>query len=823
MEFIKDIIDVQGVVDELTDGQLMVKAKATLGMSGCTKTADDKFVGDRERPVAKEVGVNLSVDQLVEFRDLTSERVCLRNTTTLTSTYTVYGPACRWTMSGKQHSTFGLSPAYLHENGAIKEDKLLEDLFKMSPDVEINRYRLNRRFNTYLDGEWYENATALFVALYKRLWLTRFVEKVTTNEYEVDFYPGDIANCKSLDSFFSVVRAKLESMSHEVGFSLMDSDIQKWATVLYTKSGSLPAATLKSKDGKEVRNPKYSEVFHTFRARYWTKYSYDDGHSKSGKKFLSEAGFGEKGFKVPADLTYCQNDGEYLFKHAMPWDGMDDKAIDRLGRVKYHLNCDGLDGRLVALLNNIMSQGERMTPFLCDQDFNLGIGEGTVAIYNVRKEPLAGSFNYSSRDVQMIISRMINNHRYYEEARSAYLLFNNWLAQPSTETMESHWWVLLSRTMNVPKLGLMRAAFPVLLSVTGVKITNQAMTCANAMLADNDVHLFQSGACNALWFWGEYLAIHNGKNVATVIKQMSHMSETALDTGARSVAMMSAVLGKTVPTPVFSSAYTTLSAPLMEQGRRVVHFGHIDSVQNKKYGYTTTDKTTVIANTIVAPGAVATVLGLNGSLIQGTPISGNFIVRGAQFSVDMRGKRKKYLSYLDLWCSGVVARWQGYDLQYSDYNSASSMVMYASNDTGIAVPPVLQPEDDMTGLYKVGRVEERNHVFGTDFVSYWNLDKHFFWSVTHHKALSSPSRKSSEIEGGNDGFVIARHALVHVESRPDYMTALVATYDPHVSGFQVARTAVAIPLLDDTEPYAPVDQEEPQIADQMGAGEATTE
>lgn len=821
MEFIKDIIDVQGVVDELTDGQLMVKAKATLGMSGCVKTADNKFVGDRERPVAKEVGVNLSADQLGEFRELTGERVNLRNTTALTSTFTVYGPACRWTISGKQHSTFGLSPAYLHENGAIKEDKLLEDMFKMSPDVEVNRYRLNRRFNTYLEGNWYENATALFVALYKRLWLTRFVEKVSTNEYEVDFYPEDVAHCKSPDSFLSVVRAKLESMAHEVGFSPMDFDIRRWATVLYTKSSSIPSATVKSKDGKEVKNPKFSEVFHTFRAKYWTKYSYDDGHSKSGRKFLSETGLAAKGFKVPADLTHCPNDGDYLFKHAMPWDGMDDRAIDKLGKIHYHLNCDGLDGRLVALLNNIMSEGERMTPFLCDQDFNLGIEEGVVAVYNVAKEPLLGSFNYDSRDVQKIISRMINNHRYYEEARSAYLLFNNWLSQPSTETVESHWWVLLSRTMNVPKLGLMRAAFPVLLSVTGVKITSQAMACANAMLADNDAHLFQSGACNALWFWGEYLSIHNGKDVATMLKQMSYMSETALDTGARSSAMMSAVLGKTVPTPVFSSAYTTLSSPLMEQGRRVVQFGHIDCVRNRKYGYTTTDSTTVIANTVVAPGAIATVLGLNGSLIQGTPISGNFVVRGAQVSVDMKGRQKRYLSYLDLWCSGVVARWQGYDLQYDNYNSASSLVLHASSDTEIASPPVLQPEDDMTGLYRVREIEERDDVFGTDFVSYWNLDKHFFWSVSHHKALSNPDRKACAIEGGDDGFVIARHALVHVESRPDYMTALVATYDPHVSGFQVTRTAVAIPLLDGTDPYVPADQEEPQVADQQEAVETT--
>nr|QIP68053.1 coat protein [Erysiphales associated totivirus 5] len=670
----------------------------------------------------------------------------------------------------------------------------------------------------YVQNSWYENATALFVVLYKRLWLTRFVEKVTTKKCEITFFPQDVEKCKEDKSFVLAVREKLSSMRSELGYYDEDADIYDWAEELKRTKHTIPDRLIASVDGKgKTLNPAFSAPLISFEAEYWTKHEYDDGHSKSGHRFMSETGMGRLGYKVPKDLRVSDSNKEYVFRHADPWSGMDDKAIESFKDVKYHLNCDGLSARDMSLLSEILTSPDRMTPFLVDQRFDLGIREAEIAAYNVQRGRFLGPQPYGSRDIERIMKRLINNHRFYEEARSAYLLFNNWLAQPSTETVESHWWVMLDRHMNVPRLGLMRAAFPVLMSSVGVKITHQAMELASALTEATDAHIFESGACNALWFWGEYLAIHNSKNVASAVRRLESSADVNVDSCMRASAMMSAVLGKVVPTPVFSSAYTTLRGSLIDQGTRSVRFGTIDKTQMAKYGFTSNDQDDVVANTVVAPGALATVLGLNGTLIRGTPISASFVVRAAQYQTDMRGRRTRFLSYFDLWCSGVVARWQGYDLEYKKASSKSSMVMYAPNNTGIAPPPVLNHQEEDVGLYKVGHVEERDHVYGTDFISYWDLDKYFYWSVTKHEALEKCSMRAPIIEGGQPPATLCSHALVQVEPRLDYLTALVAEYSNVDSGFQVERLKTAIPLLGAADPSAFVEEEEPMVLDQVPA------
>nr|QIP68047.1 coat protein [Erysiphales associated totivirus 2] len=648
--------------------------------------------------------------------------------------------------------------------------------------------------NVYLENNYYDNATALFVRMYQDLWLLRISRLNNTREGKMTFSAKEL---ESLDSKFKVleyVRNCFNGGKVSMGFYSADNDFYTWAEELVSwKAKSLPKKVIKNKDDVPVTNPDYEKARITFSFRYWSCYEYNDGHSKSGKKFGDNFGFKHNLFKVPGNIGRVEIDGETRLEPCDTWSSLNDQSIDERSQALGHINCDNLTDTEIMLLNGYMTKKERMTPFLVDQDIDILPEEGKVLAYNIQEVP-QGVAQYNERDVMSLMKKMIANHRWYEDARSAYHALQPWISQPSTETVESHWWVTLPRRLNIPKFGASRAMFPMLTSGDGVQVTQQAIDESSLLCSATLEHLVTSGVSNCLWFWGEYMTVFNQVDMHSMIDMLDNGIDISIKSQQRMLALISAVTDMVVPKACYDSVITCIDRGIENNLTRIVPFGYIDRTTIDKCGFNLEDDHKVIYNTVVAPGGTAIVLGLNGSLLANTPLSACFSIEAPELVKSFKGSDKKLMSFMNLWAAGTAARWQGKNLYYRIPNRSDIYVMYAANDVSIATPPVLINTDKCCGLYEIVDCVNREKTFGTNIVTSWALTKVMSWNKTPMMVLETCDRHSFSAIGNSTLMRFDSHVHIQDNKEIHYVSALLAKYDQEKGGFHVIHQRTAVPL-----------------------------
>nr|QIP68064.1 coat protein [Erysiphales associated totivirus 11] len=578
-----------------------------------------------------------------------------------------------------------------------------------------------------------------------------------------------------------------------MGITIADMIEEGWVKAVQDWLANQPDAYTVDAIGSKIVNYSCGHEQLGFPVTYFECHKYDDGNSKSGKTFMSECGFRNGRYKLPKSATHLVKRDTKLYKgRYFSATGGDEAA--RIMKDRGHINCSGLSQTEYGILNNVLCNTQRRSPLLCDQEINFNLGNNTIAAYN------GPEVVYDEEEVEVthmnvvrLIQKLVQNHRWYEGLRDAMIMSSYWLMQPSTETVESHWWVCLKRRMLLPQMGLTRAIIPQLVSITATNVSREGLEAVKAVGRMDDSLLIESLYKNTCWYWGEYLAIYSAKDMDTLLDKMYKTADDNLNIQARYIALVSAVTGKHVATTNTGTMYVMIEGGIKAQLRRTVSFGKINIPNIEEYGYAINAEK-VIANSLVAPGCVGLILGMGGDLIKYTPYGNAFGINQAVRMRKTSGYQEGY-SWYDLWALCVVADWQGYDVIYTTPgNSKKLFKSYSPGECSVAVPPVRFSSDWDYGKYVVKGVVERDVCHGSNAVDVHRAKRSFVWTrtsckVQHITEYGSIDAPSEELE------VVPIDDYIMIEKQRDnYMAYVLTTYNMDESDFCVEYTRTAIPV-----------------------------
>nr|QIP68066.1 coat protein [Erysiphales associated totivirus 12] len=814
MEFINDIVNKAGHVTSLNSGSFQLATNLTLKMSGFEKTSLKTY--SRDKLSSNNVGKRQVLgDALSEYNKAFSRNASLRDRHCAMNSFTVFGPKCTWLLDGGVNSTSGLNPLMTDVDGNIDDKALAAEMLLISPQIEIQRSRVNKMIETWSGRSMYDNGTALFVRLYQMMQIS-LLHDLTTKETRLLNVPAiDLLGMATVDDIAEYLADRFDSMKNQLGVISKDDIVyDNMAAKLRLQAAKTPAGALLLKKNLTemelvtVRNASFSLEYEVYICE-----KYDDGHNVSGPMLYNECGFRHSAVMVSGQTNFTSDDDPVMLKHTTLWSNYDETSIASNFSAYAHLNCTNLSYTEYNILNHALVPHKRLTPFLIDQDICVVPMNEHVNAYGHQKIDL-GRTSYSAREVASLIRKLVVSHNWYEDARAAYHALLFWGAQPAMESFEAQWWVTQPRILNLPRFGCCRGFAPCLTSGQGIKITRQALEDSANLYTMDTKFLHHSAAYNTLWFWGEYLSIINVDNPTKQEDLFSYGSALHMDNNVRALALMSAVTGLTVPTPTHKNIYTLMDAVDAEGMRRRVHFGTIDTLCASKCGYKLAESGVTIGK-MVAPGGSALVTGLNGPLLRGTPLCSEF-----QYSVPFtvlskrRGPQKKVVDFMSLWAMGVVSRWQGYDLSYRVTGAPDIHVCYSSNDTSLAAAPTSLIGTDKEDGYEILGLSDRDRIYGADIISDWDVQKSFVW----HRSVSSGVRRDGRFVLLDDDELSVQPVVptfvATYDGGKDYVSALVADYDSSEAFFQVRRMQIGLLSADtiDRSNYADV-QDPTQSAD----------
>nr|QIP68071.1 coat protein [Erysiphales associated totivirus 15] len=809
MEFFKNFLNISSFETKIEEGQFEIYTQLALQINNLEKGENTKYTKQNNKPMPKDVSKH-STDCASKYREITSDILEERGIFRSTAKFTIFGPTSHMVVAGKQNSPSGISPRYLNEKGLINDRMLQNTLFEVCPQVEVVKARMIRMINNWAMCGMYDNATALifkFLQLYEKL---RLDGMTTTQTVPVRITMQMVANADNYDTVIAVLIDYLTEHNIMGVIDKKEPALYEYADQIlaWKRTVVRPAA-----DDKGYVNPaaieKYNAQGTIIHIQAYKCYSYDDGHNKSGKTFFKEGGFINGLTLRPTGMNEYEPDVQDVqYETVKVWGMLEEKAIDRMLKARAYINVDNFSTTEVAILLKVLNKNTRNTPFLIDQTIEIVKPNDRVYLMTNHNHDITSTV-FDAKDVLHTLHKLITNHNLYEDARAAYQAALFWTAQPSTETMEAQWWVTMPRMLNLPSFGLSRGAFPCLVNTDGVQITEAALKETQMMCSGTNKIMLYSGVMNALWYWGEYMSIHNTRNEIKKEKLFEFGNCNLLRSHERAIAMVSAMTGLAVPTPVHSNVYTVFSTNNVENYRRVVNFGTIDKTIVDKYGYTTqTDK--MVLNTLCAPGATSIVTGLAGELVQGTPYANHFNIEPLQYEITKRGKITRRTNYFNLWAINVVSRWNGYDVSYRPTGAKFDLVSHAANNVSLAVPPMSLVNTDFEYDYEVGSIVQRTHVFGTNILSTVPLHVSYTWvrgSTSTNRTFGFEIYDSDLEEQTYD---VTPTYMIQEKGETAKTVALLAKYDYVNSVFQVSQVRIAQPMPTTTDRLALYDIDETQ-------------
>nr|QIP68057.1 coat protein [Erysiphales associated totivirus 7] len=782
-------------IDAITSGEFALKTKLRLSCSGLQHTAAKKgdFDEDRVRENQHVIGSTTLPS---------GEEYVARRESGVLSKATVYGPSANIRLSGTHNSLSGLAVGALTDQGEINYAWLRSEFKLVNPSADIKEARTNELLTAWLEKGIYDNAIALLVKLLQKLRMAQIYElsEYSNEVFRFGSWFARTHHSKRGDALATAIANYMRNVKSDqrLGVSNIDLRENEWVDKVEEWLEAQPTPYIDNGKGEKVENPKCGATALELPMQVMTCHSYNDGHSSSGPGFMSESGFINGRYKVPVYMTRLRCT-HLVVKSANYYECRDNDALKRLLQVQHHINVAGLTAKEISILNFALSDDERRTPLLLDQAIKLELTEGSVAIYNAVEIQDLEEVRYSSREVLVTLQKLVKNHNWYEDLRSAVLFQRYWLAQPSTETVESHWWVNMQRAANLPRLGLMRAAIPQLVTSVGAQISAEGLASMKIVGRLDLSEFVNSLFTVTTWYWGEYLAIYSAKNNEHLVDKMTSAIVDNVREEDRHVVLPSALIGKAVPRSSCPLVYVYIAGGVKAQGKRVTPFGKVDIPNLDERGYTLNGQD-ICSNCVVEPGCLGLVTGLAGTLIRNTPYSNAFSVNSSSMVKAWKGIKHSY-NWHDLWALCVVARWQGYDVIYrTSVTSVKRYRSYAANMVGVAAPPVKMSEDNGVGRFIVDGVIERPRVFGSDVASQHSLLRSFTWHRSETVVLEGLTLDSLEAVTEEVIHIpIEKYVMVN-PTTTNYVGYVLANYDHDTSDFRVEQMRTAIPFAIDSGP-----------------------
>nr|WMV64379.1 putative capsid protein [Uromyces fabae virus] len=799
MDYLNDIINTKVSFSSFGKGLVMFKTRLFLNISSITEGIIDPV------DIQKDKKENLSLDGKskatahtgVEITSKLGEPYEPRRSTFCQAVGTVYGMAQKWKMSFTHQSITGMNQQYLDEEGRPNAQAILKRLREIAPDVELKEQRLNLLLNRTFATDFYDNATTLLVLILREYYLAKFFYKTERFEHEFNITAAMYAPIFNLQDEAKVARYVDLVTRHENGAGTTTHDLNHYAMLekLDAWFRTAPAPTIMGPGNTIMPNEEFGKYTYTIKYSVWKMYDYDDGHSSSGPHFGDHFDFHNGMFIVPTRRFTMDNEELQIINEMPNYMPMNEAEIKGYSRAKGYLNLTGVSSKEKTFLNFILNSQQRQTPFLVDQHVPLGYDLGDIAAYHC-PEDNAENFDVTPEFIASLMAKLINIHRWHEDALSAYRALRYWVAQPATETVESHWWTHTKRQLALPRLGLRRAIFGFMLEGEGVSLTHDGHNIYRQMFANNDALVVESLMANTCWYWGEYLLIHNAPNLQTILERQYLDTDMVLKASDRADAMYGAMIGRAIPTSQYLEQVTYIQGGLTEQRRKFIPFGKISLDGEADYGYKMdNERKQVMLRTLAAPGCVALIVGLNGQLLQNTPYASIFSVNNAVRKVH-QGRRKYGLNYNDLWAVGVINRWQGHDTKYYHPKRSGVHKIFAANSVSIAMPPVTPATLDEATSYTLERVLPREHQFGTPYDRMITYNTVYTWTRMDVVAQITPTW-DAEGSGTEDiEMIMVKYYKTSTYENKTYKTHLMTDYDFKLADFRLERTVLAVPLPD---------------------------
>jgi len=581
----------------------------------------------------------------------------------------------------------------------------------------------------------------------------------------------------------------IRTIDTAVGITKYDRDIYHWIRELDTWVEGVPAALYDNpQDMTDAQKEQYS---FTKDIKVWKMYTYDDGHSSSGQHFGDHIGFVNGLFKIPADLYKTTTSDELILTPVNRLVPDTDIELAELNRYHGVMNLDGFTMKEVAILNKMMNGNLRNTPFLIDQDIDLGLSEQKIRYIKI-SDDLNIQFDFNVTELKTVLFKYIRNHRVHEDAYEARQQMRYWLAQPGCETVEAHWWSHLTRRLVLPRPGFMRAAVPQMLAGEGVSTTLDALSQYKRDTHDFFLPVFESLFATTCWYWGEYLLIHNTKNMYGLLRNLKTPNNYELQDRERADALYSAVTGLPVKKCLYDQVSTFVLGGIESYYGITVRFGRLDLPHMEDLGYMLVNGRLNYGK-VVTPGCTPLVVGLSGSLMLGTPYAAVFTINAA-VGKDEYGIARTAYNYNDLWGMGVLARWNGYNLHYQHPKTDTAHRIYAANDVSIALPPVPPYKMKTAQSYRYLNMSQRERCFGADHE--WAVDCHMILTWTRRSSqLLEEARWNAPYATASEPTYNIPNTLVTVpELVKQYQGMVTADYDYVTSGFRLIQTQAGVAM-----------------------------
>nr|WMV64387.1 putative capsid protein [Uromyces fabae virus] len=769
------------IIKSYNDGRLFIKNYLTLYDDGVKPGT----VADHDVQHDKTV---LGMVNNGDYRVNHNRNTRMRGTTASLCTGTIFGKSQLFEIAGRKQSIFGLNRECINRDGFPNSALVAKYLRETAPSTEIKEQRINLFENVLLAEDFYDNPTSLIACILIKIQKLRMFKRMTSHPHIIQISLSVARRIMGLDDYNYQVKCLIEAIKtgpSACGTSIHDKGIYDILENLirWTRSQSADTSDDKNK-------------FFEFATNVWHCYSYDDGHSKSGPTFGNVFDFVDNKYLVPSEFNTVTCDGERLCHDVKSEIPITDGAIKNLKSYQFWLNGTNLTQLELKLLEEVLHGNHRNTPFLIDQDLDLGVSVGTVAVVG---SPIRDGrpVTYDDRDLVNLLHKLVTTHRWHEDSLNARRLLTPWYAQPGTETVEAHWWVNITRVLRLPTLGLKRAAIPCLLLGSAVCTSVDAIAEYDQVISSNDLCVVESVIYNTAWYWGEYMMIHNAKDTHEMLRNFRLNIRDDLPDNIRANALVSSILGEDLSVCNYEGFYTYIEGSLAEHYNKFISFGQIDISHYLEYGYEHQHRLLKLSH-LVTPGCVALITGRAGSLLQGTPYH-------SQFTIHPLVHKRKYggiqraLNYSDLWAYGVVARWNGHDVHYSHPLSNGEHVSYAPNNVNIAMPPVTPRTLTEAASYNLLSVRDREYNWGDDF--YLRLEHHqaFHWTSDRVEVLDRPEWRAAVASYDDFTMPTPRSYTQASDMVKDVLARLSVKFDLLAPGFHVERLTAGTSLTKPTQ------------------------
>jgi len=799
MDYLNELAQTDASIMSYGDGQIMMKTKLGLHVQKVEQKgfSDEKNDVIRDDTMETVANSQRSADVQQVLDSLSGERFTERLNTSVACVGTIYGSEQAVIHSERNHSYFGMNKRYLTTDGMPNETAIIKRLKELNIVQEVKEARLGRLYNSVFTRDFYDNASLLLYVLHTQMYLYRFWSGNKVYTHVIPIAYNDVVGILE-GTVGQATNAFREYIAHHpqgVGLGKGDVEVSECVRTLMTWVDEVTESIERERDDA-LRAQLAASAKYDWTIKVWKMYSYNDGHSRSGNTFGNVFGFRKNMFKKPGKMFTYRTSSRQCIVSFDPAAHINDGAADGYGNNDYFINCTSLTVKEVSILSQILNGVTRQTPFLADQTIDLV--EDLVNVTSlgpVNYSP--NNFEYTGRDLHQLLIKLINSHRWHEDYLTATRAAKYWLAQPATETVESHWWLHQERRLILPKLGLKRACFHFLIQDEGVCTTQQAIDVVTKLKLNDDRFTIESLLMNTYWYWGEFMYVHNKLSQAKLQQSLRGFKVMDLEERIRADGLVSAMIGKKIDLPIHTCVRTEWAVQLEEKYNIIVPFGTINFNSIADYGYRRNADENYILDTLVTPGCSAAIIGMSGTLMAGTPYSGMFNQQPAMKVVD-DDKRVTALSYNDLWAYGVYCRWQGYNLQYKYPFTENRHVVFAANSVGVAMPPV-KPSLRRTLPYIIEGVQCRQHQWGSEPNFLLQCKVTYAWNRTPLIVQHDPHWNAVAASTSTDAGRSITQFKGYAEHAERYVVALVSNYDIQSSGFQITMVNPGVPLGPDTE------------------------